>query len=173
MLPAVKKINGGVRLLQRVAIGVPLALVAVVAMSACTPAEKVDAQPQAAASTAVSSPAAAPTSEAPQGRSKNVVCSSVSVDLADGSVEIADNAVKSIDERWSEKKVGTELKKSFGKMAVKVKAEAADVSDPVLKAAVEKVAADLVKGSKSADPNRFLQKDFQTLTKSLDKACGL
>ncbi|GIE94235.1 hypothetical protein [Paractinoplanes rishiriensis] len=146
------------------------ALLAAVALTACQPA---DEAPGAAPATAGSAPAATtPSSAAPAGPGTGETCKNVTMILIDGSVEIADNAVKSIDERWSTKKIADELRNSFGDMAGKVSAEAGKVTDPELKAVVDKTAAELAKGAEAANPNGFLDKEFQTVSKDLDKACG-
>ncbi|MFD0522604.1 hypothetical protein [Paractinoplanes durhamensis] len=127
------------------------------------------AAPATSAAATSATPSASP---APAGPTKNEVCLNVTKIVIDGSVQIADNAVKSIDERWSTKKVNDNLRTAFGDMATKVKAQADGVTDPELKAAVEKTAAELAEGGKSSKPDVFLQKDFQTLSKDLDKSCG-
>jgi hypothetical protein len=144
----------------------PFALLTVAVLAACDPG---GAEPQAAPGTAASTPAAVPSSAAPAGPSTDESCAAVTRILIDGSVEIADNAVTSIDERWSSKKMADTLRDSFGAMADKVSAEAPKVTDPDLKAAVDRTAAELEKGAASADPNGFLDKEFQTVSKDLDK----
>ncbi|GIF20854.1 hypothetical protein BJ973_001240 [Actinoplanes tereljensis] len=152
----------------------PLALMTVTVLAAgCN--DKPSSTPEAAApatsaATAdAASPAASPT---PAGPTKNEVCTNVTKIVIDGSVQIADNAVKSIDERWTTKQVNEHLRASFGDMAKKVQAQASEVADPELKAAVEKTAAELAEGAKSTKPDTFLAKDFQTLSKDLDKSCA-
>jgi hypothetical protein len=148
----------------------PFALLTVVALAACQPAGEA---PEAAPATAGSTPAAtAPSSAAPAGAGSDEVCKNVTMILIDGSVAIADNAVKSIDERWSTEKVADELRNSFDDMAGKVSAEAGKATDPQLRAVVDRTAAELAKGAEAADPNGFLEKEFQTVSKDLDKACG-
>ncbi len=150
----------------------PGALLAVVALAGCETAEPQWGAPVAAPPPPSSSPAAAPSPAAPAGPSNDEVCIAVSKALIDGSVDIADDAVKSIDESWSTKKVNDELRASFSAMAKKVRAQAARTTDPALKASVEATAAELVEGAKTSKPGAFLEKDFQTLTKGLDKTCG-
>ncbi|GIM89557.1 hypothetical protein [Paractinoplanes toevensis] len=148
----------------------PLALITVTALAAGCDDQ---ATPTAAAPATSATTAAAPaTSATPAGPTRNEVCTEVTKVVIDGSVQIADNAVKSIDERWSTKEVNDHLRTSFGDMAKKVRAQAEAVADPELKAAVEKTAAELAQGAKSSKPDDFLAKDFQTLSKDLDKACG-
>ena len=149
----------------------PCALLAVAALVGCETAEPQAGAPVVTAPPS-SSPAAAPSSAAPAGPGNDEVCIAVSKALIDGSVDIADDAVKSIDESWSTKKVNDELRASFSAMAKKVREQAGRTTDPALKASVEATAAELVEGSKTSKPGAFLEKDFQTLTKGLDKTCG-
>jgi hypothetical protein len=150
----------------------PAALLAVVTLAGCDTAEP-EAEAGAPIVAAPASPsAAAPSPAAPEGPSTSEVCMAVSKALIDGSVDIADDAVKSIDERWSTKKVNAELRASFGAMAKKVQEQADWTTDPALKASVEATAAELVEGSKTSKPGAFLNKEFQTLTKDLDKTCA-
>lgn len=149
---------------------VSVALLAVLALTACETTsgkQAAPAPPSAPPASAAPSPSAAPS-----GPSRVDVCTKVSTTLADGSVEIADNAVTSIDERWSSKKVDAELRKSFGAMGRKLTAQAAGITDPELKASVEKTAAELGRGARSAKPSAFLQKEYQELGKYMDKVCA-
>lgn len=163
--PAVpRSIEGNRSVSHRFRVVLPSALIALAALAACTePAARPAAGPGGAKP--------APSSAAPAGPSKEDVCKTVSLALIDGSTKIADDAVKSIDENWTKKKVNDSLRARFGAMAREVSAEAPGITDPGLKTAVDRTAAKLVQGSRSANPSGFLAKDFQAVTKDLDKAC--
>jgi hypothetical protein len=150
----------------------PLVLITVTAVAAGCDNRATGTPPAAAPPTATGAAATTTAAPTPTGPTRNEVCTEVTKVVIDGSVQIADNAVKSIDERWSTKEVNDHLRTSFGDMATKVKAQAEGVADPELKAAVEKTAAELAKGARSSKPDDFLAKDFQTLSKDLDKTCG-
>ena len=99
-------------------------------------------------------------------------CNAVVDAVTGGSVEIANDAVTSIDEHWSTEKVNDHLRASFLTMSNKVGAAAAQAGDPQLRATVQKVADKLAKGGRSNSPDKFLQKDFQSLSPELDKLCN-
>ncbi|MEU4240253.1 hypothetical protein [Actinoplanes sp. NPDC026619] len=145
----------------------PLVLVTVAALAAgCDDKSTPEAAPVATAP--VPSPSAA---LSPSGPASTETCSAVIKIVIDGSVGIADDAVKSIDEHWSRKKVDDNMRTRFRAMSEKVAAEAPQISDPELKAAVQKTADELAAGAKSSKPETFLKKDFQTLGKDLDSHC--
>lgn len=157
-------------MLSRIRAALPCALLTLALTAAC---DRSGTGPTFADPTVASPAAPSPTTEAePEGPTTDQTCKAVTMALIDGSVDIADDAVKSIDERWSRKKVADELRKSFGDMAEKVSAEADRAVDPALKTAATEAAAELTEASKGADPEGFLNKEFQTLTKDIDKTCG-
>lgn len=165
----------------RLRIALPFAVLAAAALAACGSSGD---QPRAGGSVAAPPSAAAPVSPSSAaageaagpdndeaGPDNDEVCGAVNAAVTAGSVEIADNAVKSIDERWSTKESDKRLRASFRAMAGKVETQAARAADPELKAAVDLAADRLGRGARAANPGKFLQNDFPTVTKEMDKIC--
>ena len=146
----------------------PLVLMTVTVLAAgCD--DKTEAAAPATTTPAAPSPPASPS---PAGPTKDETCAAVTKSLIDGSVGIADDAVKSIDEHWSSKKVADKLRARFAGMAAEVNAQVPRISDPELKAAVRETAGELAEGATTAKPEAFLKNDFQTLGKRSDKVCA-
>jgi hypothetical protein len=101
------------------------------------------------------------------------VCTAVNKDLIDGSVQIADDAVKSIDEHWTQAEQNTNLKKNLHAISVKVAAEADKATDPEMRKTITDTAAKIEAGAKRSDALAYMQKEFVALTKDFDTKCGV
>ncbi|AGZ42259.1 hypothetical protein [Actinoplanes friuliensis] len=153
--------------------GLSIAFVAFAALlSACQPAEPASTGSGAAPATSAATTTASPTPTVDVKANTKEVCTSVTKVMIDGSVKIADDSVKSIDESWSQSKRNKNLQTTFASMGKKIAAEADKAVDPELKKTIEDTGAKVAAGAKKSDALAFLKKDFQTAAKSIDKTCG-
>ena len=140
--------------------------------AACKSAEPV-AAPNTSTTTATTGPASAAPSASPSAEDNTEeVCTTVNKVMIDGSVKIADDAVKSIEKGWSAREQNANLQKNFAAIGKKVTAEAAKATDPELRKTIEDAGAKVSAGAKKSDALAYLKKDFQKVAKTVDKACG-
>ena len=159
------------RSIRTVVLSLALTAVAVTA-AGCQPADKAGAGGATGTSTLAPAGAATPSPTVDLKKNTTEVCKAVTKVIIDGSVTIADDSVKSIDEGWSDAKRNKSLQTVFKEVGAGVTAEADKALDPELKKTIEESGAAIAAGAKKKDGLAFLKKDFQYAAEDVDKACG-
>ncbi|MET8359143.1 hypothetical protein [Micromonospora sp. NPDC005171] len=144
-----------------------LTLVAVAGFSAgCQPAEKENAQPAAASTSAAPSPTVDVAANSRQ------VCDASLDFVKKHYVAMADDAIAAIDKPVSAKEAGAKVRGHFTALLQDARTTAPTAADPQVRTALETLAAGVEKHLAGPKATEIEAPDVDPLLKALDTACG-
>ncbi|MBE1487718.1 hypothetical protein [Plantactinospora soyae] len=149
---------------------IALSFTAVAVLAAgCGPSEEEGTAAGPTGGTSASPSAAAPSPTAAPNSKE--VCAAVLDVFLDGSVKIADDSVKAIENGLNQAAQAKQIKTTLTTLAGQLEVQAQKANDPEIKSLIEEMVTRLESGAKSSDPVKFLQTDLVEVGTMIDKEC--